>query len=182
VQRFRPLHISPDVLHPTLCVSGVGMATSGAFGPTLATQSKVHTSLVSMLGRGNTALMRPILQHRAQPHRPADAVRHWCSNQHAAYDAGAHGGQMARDATGRAGQTQHVLIEEATAQEARGGARSVSAKHLPPHLQRRYASGSVAPPHRPDEVHALQYVLKETPSRCALLSRYMQRIVCAAPQ
>ena len=43
------MHVSPAVLNPTLCVSGVGTATSKSFGPSLSSPSKVHTSLVSML-------------------------------------------------------------------------------------------------------------------------------------
>ena len=43
------MYVSPEVLNPTLCVSGFGTATSKSFGPALVSPSKVHTSLVSML-------------------------------------------------------------------------------------------------------------------------------------
>lgn len=43
------MYVSPEVLNPTLCVSGVGVSTSKSFGPALVSPSKVHTSLLSML-------------------------------------------------------------------------------------------------------------------------------------
>lgn len=45
------MYVSPEVLNPTLCVSGVGVSTSKSFGAVsaLVSPSKVHTSLVAML-------------------------------------------------------------------------------------------------------------------------------------
>ena len=60
-------------------------------------------------------------------------------------------------------RARHVSLEDAEHLEATVGPRTVRAKHLPPAIQRRYGTGSLAL--QPSEVQSVRRVFEEAPAR-----------------